>query len=138
MCGLCLPHIWHYLSGIEFLKAIEILMGVMTISFALPFDLYKVLRNSAIGFFYKDFNLKDTKLQVQLPRPSRKQSTIYISSNPNLVFLTCSLLSANTDLLLRPFSLRKELNTSVLYFLLKSLFSAMLGILSTPLFCWLK
>ena len=55
--------------------------------------------------FYKDFNLKDTKLLVQFPWPSRKQSTIYKSSNSNIVFLTSSLLSANTDLLLRPFSL---------------------------------
>ena len=46
---------------------------------------------------YKDLILKHTKLLSKLPCPSRKQSTIFISSNSNLVFLTFSILSANTE-----------------------------------------
>ena len=46
---------------------------------------------------YKDLILKDTKLLSKLPWPSRKQSTIFISSNSTLVFLTFSILSANTE-----------------------------------------
>ena len=88
---------------------------------------------------YKDFILKDTKLLVYLPWPSRKQSTIFISSNSILVFLTCSILSANTDpLVCVDIVFWNELNKCFLYFFLKSLFFAMLGILSTSLFCWLK
>ena len=46
---------------------------------------------------YKDFVLEDTKLLAYLSWPSRKQFTIFISSNSNLVFLTFSILSAKTD-----------------------------------------
>ena len=88
---------------------------------------------------YKDFILKDTKLLVQLPWPSRKHNTIFISSISNLVFLTCSILSAKSDpLVCVDLVFWKELNKCFLYFFLKSLFFAMLGIPSTPLFCWLK
>ena len=88
---------------------------------------------------YKDSVLRDTKLPSKLPWPSRKQSTIFISSSSNLVFLTFSILSANTEpLVCVVFVLWKELNKCFLYFFLKSLFFAMLGILSTPLFLWLK
>ena len=85
---------------------------------------------------YKDFILKDTKLPVKLPWTSRKQSRIFTNSNSNLVSLTCSFLSANTDpLVCVDLVFWKELNKG---FFLRSLFFAMLGILSTPLFCWLK
>ena len=88
---------------------------------------------------YKDFILKDTKLLSKLPWPSEKQSSIFISSSSNLVFLTFSILSASTD---PPVCVDllfwKELNKCFLNFFRKSLFSAMLGILSTPLFLWLK
>ena len=90
-------------------------------------------------FVYKEFILKDTKLLLQLPCSSKKQSTYCISSNSNLDFLTCSILSANTDpLVCVDLVFWKQLNKSFLYFFLNSLFFAMLGILSTLLFCWLK
>ena len=88
---------------------------------------------------YKDFILKDTKLLSKLPFSSRKQSTIFISSSSNLVFLTFLILSAKTEpLVCVVFVFWKELNNCFLYFFLKSLFFAMLGILSNPLFLWLK
>ena len=84
---------------------------------------------------YKDFILKDTELLVFLPWPSRKQSTNFINSNSNLHFLTCWILSANTDpLVCVGLALWKELNHCFLSFFLESLSFAMLGILSTPLF----
>ena len=89
--------------------------------------------------FYKDFLLKETKSLWKLPWPSKKQSTIFISSISNLVFLTFSILSANTEpLVCVVFVFWKELNKCVLNFFLKSLFFAMLGILFTSLFLWLK
>ena len=76
------------------------LMGVMSISFALlPIELYKSLWKSEVGkwLVYKDFNLKDTKLIVQSPWPSRTLSTVFICSISNLVFLTCSFVSAKSE-----------------------------------------
>ena len=88
---------------------------------------------------YKELILKDTKLPSKLQWPSKKQSTISISSNSNLVFLNFSILSANTEpLVCVVFAVWKELNKCFLYFFLKCLFFAMLGILSFPLFLWLK
>ena len=59
--------------------------------------------------------------------------------NSYLVFSTFSILSANTKpLVCVVFAFWKELNKCFLYFCLKSLFFAMLGILTTPLFLWLK
>ena len=46
-----------------FFMAIGFLMVAMTISFALPTDFYKSLRNPEKGF-YKDITSKDTKLLV--------------------------------------------------------------------------
>ena len=46
---------------------------------------------------YEDFISEDTKVLLYLPWPTRKQSLILISSIQNLVFLFCSILSANTD-----------------------------------------
>ena len=84
------------------------------------------------------FYFKNTKLLSKIPRPSRKQSTIFVSSSSNLVFLTFSIISANTEpLVCVVFVFWKDLNKCFLYFFLKSLF-AMLGVLSTPLFLWLK
>ena len=88
---------------------------------------------------YKDFILKDTKLLSNLPWPSRKQSTVFISSNSNLIFLTFSILSAKTEpLVCVVFVFWKELNKCFLNFFLNSLFFAMLGILTTPLSLWLE
>ena len=88
---------------------------------------------------YKDFILKDTKLLVKLPRPSRKHSTFFISTNSSLLFLNCSILSAKTDsLVCIDLVFWKELNKCFLYFFLKTLFFPMLGVLSTPLFWWLN
>ena len=48
--------------SIAFFMALGFLMGVLTISFALPSDLYKSLWISKKWLVYKDFILKDTKL----------------------------------------------------------------------------
>ena len=88
---------------------------------------------------HKDFILKDTNLLVKLPWQSRQQSTIFISSNLNLVFLTCSVLCAKTDpLVFRRFSPLVGAQEIFLYFFLKNLFFSKLGVLSTPLCWWLK
>ena len=63
----------------------------------------------------------------------------FLSSNSNLAILIFSILSANTEPLVGVFFVFwKELNKCFLNFFLKSLFFAMLGILSTPLILWLK
>ena len=70
---------------------------------------------------------------AKLRSESRKQCTVFISSSSILVFLTCSILSAKTEpLVCVDLVLWMELNKCFLYFFLKSLFFAMLGILSTP------
>ena len=75
-------------------------------------------------FVYKDLILKETKLLSKLPWPSRKQSTISINSNSNLIFLTFSIFSANTEpLVCVVFVFWKERNKCLLYFFPKSLFS---------------
>ena len=118
--------------------AIESLMCLMTKSFALPIDLHNSLWKVKKWLVYKDLILEVTKLLVLLPRPSRKHSTFFISSNLNLVFLPSSILSAKIDpLVCVDLVFWTELNKSFLCFFLKSLFFAMLGILSTPLLWWL-
>ena len=88
---------------------------------------------------YKDIVLNDTKFSSKLPWTSKKQYTIFISSNSNLVFVTFSILSAKTEpLVCVVFVFWKELNKCFLNFVRNSLFFATLGILSTPLFLWLK
>ena len=44
-----LSHFWYYLFFIAFFMAFGFLMGVMTISFALPIDLYRALWSSENG-----------------------------------------------------------------------------------------
>ena len=46
VCGLCLSHIFLIIA---FFMALEFLVGVMTISFELPIDLYKSLWNLENG-----------------------------------------------------------------------------------------
>ena len=88
---------------------------------------------------FKVFILQDTKWLELLPWSSRKQSSSFISCNSNIVFLNCSILFAKTDPLgCVNLIFLKELKKCFLYFFLKSLFFATLGILSNHLFCWLK
>ena len=72
---------------------------------------------------YKNFLSKGTKTLVNLPWPSRKQSSIFNSSSSNLVPLTCSILLAKTDLLASVnLVFWKELNTCFFFiFCLESL-----------------
>ena len=139
VCGMCLSDVWHYLFGSCVLYGAWVLDGwddyiICTTNWFVQNSLE--FRN---WLFHQDFVIKDTEILVYLPWQSKKQSTIFISSNSNLVFLNCSILSANTDpLVCVDLVFRKELNNYFLYSFLKSFFSAMLGILSTPLFCWLK
>ena len=136
---MCLSHVWYYLSGYCVLYGTWVLDGSDVYIICNTNWFIKISLEFIKWLAYKDFMLKDTKLLAQLPWPSRKQFTIFISSISNLVLLTCSILSANTDPLICVSSVFwKELNKCFLYFFLKSLFFAMLGILSTPLFCWLK
>ena len=117
---------WYFCFGISFLFSILYFSDVLA-------------NCSKKNVSYKDFILKNTKLLSYLPWPSRRQSTIFITSNSNLDFLTFSILSAKTEPLFSVvFVFWKELNNYFLIFFLKSLFFAMLGILSTPLFLWLK
>ena len=136
---MCLSHNWYNLFGYCVLYGTWILVGCVdyiicntnwSIHTSLEFRKWLV---------YKDLTLKDTKLLSKLPWPSKKQSTYLISSISNLVFLTFWILSANTEPLVGVvFVFWRELNNCFLYFFLRSLFFAMLDILSTPLFLWLK
>ena len=129
-------HLLLFFCSLRFLMAIVFSMGVMTISSALLIDLHNFLWKMVN---LQRFFLKDTKLLLKLPWPSKKQSTIFISFNSNLVFLSCWILSAKTDFLLCvDLVFWTELNKYFLYFFLKSHLFAMLGILSTPLCWWLK
>ena len=80
---------------IAFLMARGFLMGVMTINCTAKW-IIKISFKFKNSLIYNVFIWKHTKLLVYLPWPSRKQSTSFISSNSNSVFLTCSFLSANT------------------------------------------
>ena len=105
---------------------------------------YQLLSANPNGIFkkwlvYKNFILKDTNLLVKLPWPSGKQSIIFVSSNSNLLLLTCSVLSAKTDsLVCVDLVFWMELNKKNFVSFFAGLFFAMLGILFTPLFWWLK
>ena len=54
-------------SVIASFMALEFLLGVLTISFALPSDLYKSLSKSQKKLVHKDLILKDTKILSKLP-----------------------------------------------------------------------
>ena len=119
-----MSHIWYYLFAYCVLHGNWVLDGcddyiICTINWfiQIPFDFRKWL-------VYKHFLLKDTKKIVKLPWPSRKQSPIFISSNSILAFLTCSILSAETDpLVWVNLVFCKELNKCFLYFFLKRFYS---------------
>ena len=53
VCGMCLSLVSYYVFGYCFFMALGFLVGVTTISFALPIDLYKSLWNSENGQFTK-------------------------------------------------------------------------------------
>ena len=136
---MCLSHNWYNLFGYCVLYGTWVLVGCVDYIIYTTHSFIQISLEFRKWLVYKDIILKDTKLLSKIPWPSRKQSTIFISSNSNLVFLNFSILSANTEpLVCVVFVFWKELNKSFLYFFLKSLFFAMLGILSPPLFLWLK
>ena len=94
---MCLSHVWYNFFGYCLLYGNWVLDGcdnyiICTTNWfiQIPLEIRKWL-------VYKDFISKDTKLLSQLPWPSRKQPKSFISSNSSLVFLTCSILSANID-----------------------------------------
>ena len=135
---MCLSQVWYYLFGYCLLYGTWVLGGCDDYIICISNWFLQISLEFRKWLNDKDVILKDTIL-LYLPWPSRKQCTIFISSNSNLVFLTCSILSANTDpQVCVDLVFWKELNICLLYFFLKNLFFAMLGILSTPLCCWLK
>ena len=139
VCGMCLSHNWYNLFGYCVLYGTWILDGFVDYIICTTNSFIQISLDFKKWLVYKDLNSKDNKLLSSLPWPSRKQSTIFISSSSNLVFLTFSILSANTErLVCVVFVFWKELNKCFSYFFLKSFFFAMLGILSLPLFLWLK
>ena len=136
---MCLSHVWYYLFGYCFLYCTWVLDGCDDCIICTANWFIQISLEFRKWLVDKDVILKDSKLLVYLPWPSRKQSTTFISSNSNLVSFTFSVLSANTDPLVCVNSVFwKELKNCFLYFFLKGLFFAMSGILYTPLFCWLK
>ena len=136
---MCLSHVWYYLFANCVLDGTWVHDGCDYCIYCTTNWFLQISLEFRKWLVYKDFILKDTKLLVYLPWPSRKQSTKIIRSHPNLVFLFCSILSADTDpIACVDLVFWMELNKCFLYFFLNSLFFAMLGILATPLFCWLK
>ena len=75
--------------------AIGFLMGVMTINFALPIDIYKSLWNSDNGYFTKIF-LKLLNYWFEYHDHLENTLQFFMNSIAILVFLTCSILSAKT------------------------------------------
>ena len=139
MCDRCLPHVCYNPFLYCVLHGAWVLDGCVDHIICTTNWYIQISLEFRKWLVYKDFISKDTKLLSKLPCPSKRQSTILIKSNSNLVFLTFSILSANTEpLVCVVFVFWKELNKCFLYLFLKSLFFAMLGILSTPLFLWLK
>ena len=121
---------------IAFFMALGFLMGVLIISFALPIDLKKISLEFRKGLVYKDLKLKDTKLLSKLPRPSRKQSTFFISWNLSLVLLTFSILSANTEpLVCVVFVFWKEMNKCFYTFSSRVSFLQCSAFCPFPFFC---
>ena len=137
--GMCLSHDWCNLFGYCVLYGTWVLVRCVDYIICTTNWFIQISLEFRKWLVYKDLILKDTKLLSKLPWPSRKRSTIFISSNSKLFFLTFSFLSANTEpLVCVVFVFWKELNKCFGYCFLKSLFFAMLGILSTSLFLWLK
>ena len=97
VCGMCLCHHWCNLFGYCLLYGTWVLVGCVDYIICTTSLFRQISLEFRKSLVYKDLFLKDTKLLSKLPGPSRKQSTIFISSNSNLVFLTFSVLSANTE-----------------------------------------
>ena len=135
MCGKCLSHSWYYLFSHCVLYVSEVPEGcddyiICTTNWFLQISLEA--RNWLV---YEGFVFSNTNLLIELPWPSRKQSTFFISSNSNLVFLKFSISSGKSDpLICVDLVLWKELVKCLLYIIFKSLFFAMLGLLSPRLF----
>ena len=134
-----LSHNWYNLFGYCVLYGTWVLVGCVDYIIFTTNWFIQISSEFRKQLVYKVLLLKGTKLLSKLPWPSRKHSTFFISSNSNLVILTFSIFYANTEpLVCFVFVFWKELNKCFLYFFLKSLFFAMLGVLSTPLILWLK
>ena len=139
VCGMCLSHVCYYIFSHCVLYGNWVRDGCDDYINCTTYWFLQISFVFVKWLVYKEFILEETKLLVELTWPSRKQSTIFISSNWNLVFLTCSILSAKTDpLVCVNLVFRKELNKWFLYFFFKCHCFAMLGILSTRLFWWLE
>ena len=120
---MCFSQNWYNLFGYCVLYGTWVLVGCVDYIICTTNWLIQLSLEFRKWLVYKDLILKDTKLLLELPWPSRKQSTIFISSNSNLIFLTFSILSANTEsLVCVVFVFWKELNKCFLYFFFKSLF----------------
>ena len=118
-----------------FFSFLGLIMAVMTISFGLPLHFFKAFWVAKSGELMKFFFAKVTIMLLYLPQRTRKHSTSFSNSNLYFVSYISSILSANTDpLVCDEFVVSEELKKCFLYFFLKSLFFAMLGILSTLLF----
>ena len=126
------------LSG-GFLFNPKLMMTVIAISLALPLNLFespgiarkckliKISFQKLLSWYYNYHNHLGNCPQF------------FNHSSACFVCLTSSILSAKTDLLDSvDFVVWKELKKTFVYFFLKKLFFAMLGILSIPLFLWLK
>ena len=136
---MCLSHNWYNLFAYCVLYGTWVPNGCLDYIICATNWFTQISLEFRKWLVYKVLILKDTKQLSKVPWRSRKQSTNFISSNSNIVFLTFSILSANTEpLVCVVFVFWKELNKCFLYFFLSSLFFAMLGILSTPLFLWLN
>ena len=114
---MCFSHVRYNLSGYCLLYGNWVLDGCDDYIICTTFWYIRNSFEFRKWLVYKDFILKDTKLQSYLPWPSRKQTTIFICSNSNLDSLICSFLSANTDpLVCVVFVFWNELNKCFLYF----------------------
>ena len=136
---MCLSDNWYNFFAYCVLYGTWILVGCVDYNICTTKWFIQISLEFRKWLVYKVFSLKDSELLSKLPLPSKKQSTIFISSNSKLVFLPCSILSANIEsLVCVVLVFWKELNKCFSYFFLKRLFFAMRGILSTPLLLWLK
>ena len=97
VCGMCLSHNWYNLFGFCILYGTWVLVGCVDYIICTTNWFIQISFEFRKWLVFQDLNSKDTKLLSKLPWLSRKQSTIFISSNSNLVFLTFSILFANTE-----------------------------------------